>query len=95
MTGAPQQARIVVVGVCAEADNFRPYFGITKELNLQFVIGYSPDHFGASLALVDSGRLDLSPSITGRVGLDGVAGAFDDLASPDHHCKIMINPTLS
>ena len=95
MTGAPQQARIVVVGVCAEADNFRPYFGITKELNLQFVIGYSPDHFGASLALVDSGRLDLLPSITGRVGLDGVAGAFDDLASPDHHCKIMINPTLS
>ncbi len=92
MAGAPQGARIVVVGVCMETDNFRPYRGITKELNLQFVIGYSPDQFAASLAMIDSGRLDLSPLITGRVGLDGVAGAFEDLADPDQHCKIMINP---
>ena len=94
MAGAPQQARIVVVGVCMEADSIQPYRGITKELNLQFVIGYSPDEFAASLAMIDSGRLDLSPLITGRVGLEGVAGAFDDLASPDHHCKIMIDPSL-
>lgn len=92
MAGAPQLARIVVVGVCMELDNFRPYRGISKELNLQFVIGYSPDQFAASLAMIDSGRLDLSPLITGRVGLDGVAGAFQDLASPDRHCKIMIHP---
>ncbi|MDA1101761.1 MAG: hypothetical protein O2967_22605 [Proteobacteria bacterium] len=75
-------------------DNFRPYRGIIKELDLQFVIGYSPDQFAASLAMIDSGRLDLSPLITGRMGLDGVAGAFSDLASPDHHCKILIDPSL-
>ncbi len=94
MAGAPQQARIVVVGVCMETDNFRPYRGIVKELNLQFVIGYSPDQFAASLAMIDSGRLDLSPLITGRVGLAGVAQAFVDLADPEHHCKIMIDPAL-
>lgn len=94
MAGAPQQARIVVVGVCMELDNFRPYGGIIKELNLQFVIGYSPEQFAASLAMIDSGHLDLSPLITGRVGLDGVAQAFEDLANPDQHCKIMINPAL-
>ncbi len=92
MAGAPPQARIVVVGVCMEADNFQPYKGIIKELNLQFVLGYSPEEFAACLALIDSGKLDLSPLITSRVGLDGVAGAFDDLADPDQHCKIMVQP---
>lgn len=92
MAGAPLQARIVVVGVCMESDSFRPYRGIIKELNLQFVIGYSPDQFAACLALIDEGKLDPSPLITGHVGLNGVAQAFDDLADPDHHCKIMVEP---
>lgn len=92
MSGAPQGARIVVVGVCMEADNFRPYQGIIKELNLQFVLGYTPDQFAACLALIDSGSLDLKPLITGHVGIDGVAQAFDDLADPDHHCKIIVRP---
>jgi len=30
--------------------------------------------------------------ITGTVGIDGVAGAFAELASPDHHAKIMVHP---
>ena len=30
--------------------------------------------------------------ITGRVGLDGVPGAFDALANPDEHCKILVTP---
>ena len=30
--------------------------------------------------------------ITGTVGLDGVAGAFDALAKPDQHAKILITP---
>lgn len=94
MAGAPTQARIVVVGVCMEADTFQPYQGIIKELNLQFVLGYTPDEFAASLAMIDSGRIDLSPLITGRVGLGGVAQAFNDLADPDQHCKIMVQPAL-
>jgi hypothetical protein len=28
--------------------------------------------------------------ITGEVGIDGVAGAFEDLAHPDRHCKILV-----
>jgi hypothetical protein len=30
--------------------------------------------------------------ITGEVGLDGVPGAFADLARPDEHCKILVVP---
>src|SRR5262249_46257835 len=40
MAGAPRGTRIVVVGVCMEADTIHPLLGIAKELNLQFVLGY-------------------------------------------------------
>jgi threonine dehydrogenase-like Zn-dependent dehydrogenase len=33
-----------------------------------------------------------SPLITGEVGLDGVADAFDALGDPDEHCKILVVP---
>ena len=38
-------ARIVVAGVCMEPDRIEPFFGIVKELALQFVLGYTPEEF--------------------------------------------------
>ena len=43
--GAPRDARIVVVGVCMETDRSEPMLGIIKELNVQFVLGYTPEEF--------------------------------------------------
>jgi threonine dehydrogenase-like Zn-dependent dehydrogenase len=37
-------------------------------------------------------RMDLAPLKTERVGLDGVAEAFRDLASPERHAKVLIEP---
>jgi threonine dehydrogenase-like Zn-dependent dehydrogenase len=90
--GAPRHARIVVVGVCMEADRFEPIFGINKELNLQFVLGYTPEEFAASLQHLAEGRIAAAPLVTGTVGVEGVAGAFDALANPDRHAKILIEP---
>ena len=53
--GAPRDARIVVVGVCMETDRSEPMLGIMKELNVQYVLGYTPDEF-ASVAAPDRGR---------------------------------------
>ena len=92
MLGAPQWARIVVVGVCMETDSFEPFFGIARQLNLQFVLGYSPEEFADSLHHIAEGMIDVSPLITGTVGLDGVAQAFKDLASPERHAKILVEP---
>jgi threonine dehydrogenase-like Zn-dependent dehydrogenase len=92
MLGAPQWARIVVVGVCMETDSFEPFFGIARQLNLQFVLGYSPEEFADSLHHIAEGMIDVSPLITGKVGLDGVAGAFKDLANPERHAKILVEP---
>lgn len=92
MTGAARGSRIVVVGVCMEHDQIRPLMGINKELNLQFVLGYSPEEFAATLHNIADGKLDAEPMITGRVDIDGVPQAFDDLADPEKHAKILVTP---
>ncbi|HTY78245.1 MAG TPA: zinc-binding dehydrogenase [Candidatus Bathyarchaeia archaeon] len=92
MAASPRGTRIVVVGVCMEADTIHPMLGISKELNLQFVLGYTPDEFAATLAHIAAGRIPTTPLITGHVGLEGVAQAFVDLGSPERHAKILVHP---
>jgi threonine dehydrogenase-like Zn-dependent dehydrogenase len=90
--GAPRDARIVVVGVCMETDRSEPMLGIMKELNVQYVLGYSPEEFATSLRLIAEGEVDAASLITAKVGIDGVARAFDDLANPEAHTKIIVEP---
>ena len=92
MAASPRGTRIVVVGVCMEADTIYPMLGISKELNLQFVLGYTPDEFAATLTHIAEGRIPVAPLITGKVGVEGVAGAFEALASPERHAKILVEP---
>ena len=54
-----------------------------NQLNLQFVLGYTGEEFAASLAHLAEGRIDVTPLITGHVGLGGVKSAFVELASPE------------
>ena len=75
-----------------ETDRIEPFFGIVKQLNLQFVLGYTAEEFADSLRHLAEGRIDAEALITGTVGLDGVAGAFADLANPERHAKVMIDP---
>jgi threonine dehydrogenase-like Zn-dependent dehydrogenase len=95
MMSAPQGARIVVVGVCMEQDTIQPMFGINKELNLQFVLGYSREEFSQTLYNIADGKVPVEPLITGKVGVEGVAQAFEDLGSPEQHAKILVEPWRS
>ena len=65
---------------------------ILKELNVQYVLGYSPTEFASALQLLAEGKVDAASLITGKVGIDGVAQAFADLASPEAHTKILVEP---
>lgn len=89
---APRDARIVVAGVCMEPDQIEPLFGIVKELSVQFVLGYTPEEFARCLRLLAEGAVDADALITGKVGLDGVKGAFEELANPERHTKILVEP---
>ncbi len=92
LRSAPHGSRIVVVGVCMEQDRINPFFGISKELNIQFVLGYDPMEFADTLRAIAEGAIDVAPMITAEVDLDGVPAAFEALANPDEHCKILVTP---
>jgi threonine dehydrogenase-like Zn-dependent dehydrogenase len=92
VSGAPMFSRVVVVGVCVGPDTFRPAMAINKELDLRFVIGYTPLEFRDTLHMLAEGRVDPRALITGEVGLDGVEAAFAALADPEAHAKILVDP---
>jgi len=92
---APARARIVVAGVCMEEDRIHPFVPLAKELELRFVLGYAPDEFAGTLRAIAEGEIDVAPLVTGKVGVDGVAGAFEALASPERHAKILVEPWRS
>jgi threonine dehydrogenase-like Zn-dependent dehydrogenase len=90
--GAPLLSRVVVVGVCVGPDRFQPAMAINKEIDLRFVLGYSPLEFRDTLHMLTEGNVDPSPLVTGTVGLAGVDAAFTALGDPETHAKILIDP---
>jgi threonine dehydrogenase-like Zn-dependent dehydrogenase len=89
---APLFSRVVVVGVCMAPDKIRPVLAINKEIDLRFVLGYTPLEFRDSLHLLADGKVNAAPVVTGVVGLAGVDNAFTALGDPEAHAKILIDP---
>jgi len=69
-----------------------PFFAIAKELSIQFALAYSPEEFAGALRAIAEGDVDVAPMVTGTVPLNDVAGAFESLARPDEHVKILVEP---
>ena len=89
---APQNSKLMIVGVCLQSDQIRPLIAINKELSLHFLLGWSMEEFTTSLNNIADGTFDVSPLVTDRVSLDGVAQAFERLATPNEHAKILVKP---
>jgi 2-desacetyl-2-hydroxyethyl bacteriochlorophyllide A dehydrogenase len=86
---APYGSRIVPVGVCEQPDAIMPFFGLVKELNIQFAIAYTKDDFETCIAMLGEGRIDVSPMITDIVSLDDLPEAFEALRTPSSQCKVL------
>jgi threonine dehydrogenase-like Zn-dependent dehydrogenase len=69
--------------------------GNNKELDIRFVMGYSPLEYRDSLHLMAEGKVRCAPLLTGVVGLHGVDNAFNALRDPEQHAKILIDPSRS
>jgi threonine dehydrogenase-like Zn-dependent dehydrogenase len=95
ISSAPLATRIVVVGVCMQPDRVRPVMAINKEIDLRFVLGYTPLEFRDTLHMLADGKVNAAPVVTGVVGLEGVDAAFTALADPEVHAKIQIDPASS
>jgi 2-desacetyl-2-hydroxyethyl bacteriochlorophyllide A dehydrogenase len=88
----PRQGEVVVVGACMEPDTFRPMRGVVKEVDIRFAFGYDPMEFSETLRRISEGEIDVAPLVTGRVDLEAVPAAFEELATPDAHAKILVEP---
>jgi len=92
ISAAPLNSRVVVAGVCMAADQVHPAMANAKELDLRFVFAYTPLEFRDTLHMLADGKLDASALVTGKVGLAGVAAAFEALGDPEVHAKILVDP---
>jgi threonine dehydrogenase-like Zn-dependent dehydrogenase len=95
IAAAPLFSRVVVVGVCMAPDKIRPAMAINKEIDLRFVVAYTPLEFRDTLHMLAEGKVNPGPMVTGTVGLPGVEKAFDALGNPEAHAKILIDPASS
>lgn len=91
---APAGTRIVVAGVCMQTDAVEPFVFIAKEIELRFVLGYSPEEFAASLRHLAEGTTRYADTITGVVGLNATPDAFKRLQTDKSQIKIMVTPEV-
>ncbi len=92
IAAVPRRSRLTVVGVCMEDDVIRPLVAVGKEVDVSFALGYDPLEFAAALSAIAAGTVDAGAMITGSVDLDGVPAAFEALADPERHAKILVEP---
>ena len=86
---APHRGKIIPVGVCEKPDAIMPFFGLVKELQIQFAIAYNLDDFDTCVAMLGERRIDISPMVTDVVTLDELPAAFEALRTPSHQCKVL------
>ena len=81
------------IGVCDRPDEIVPLTAFTKELRIQWAMGYDKEDFQYAIDMMVAGRVDASAMITDVVGLTEVPDAFEALRSPAHQCKVLIDLT--
>ena len=87
---------LVVVSIWGRRADFDMHTLVMKEIDLRGTIAYVNSH-PATIALVESGKIDLSPFITGRIGLEGLVDeGFDTLINRNETAvKILVSPSGS
>jgi threonine dehydrogenase-like Zn-dependent dehydrogenase len=88
---APRHSHVVVVGVCTHPETIVPAQAVVRELALDFVLAYRPADLAESLRRIADGVVDVTPVITGIVGLDAAPEAFGALRRGEH-AKVVVMP---
>lgn len=92
MDYAPADGRVVVVGVCMEADRILPVKAITKELEVRYTFGYTRRDFAFTIDMLARGRIDASPLFSEAVGWETFPAAFESLKRDKSRIKVMLEP---
>ena len=86
---------LVVESIWSKKAQFDIHTLVMKELTVRGIIGYAHDH-EQTIKLVEEGKVDLKPFITGKIGFDGVVDeGFDTLINRNETAvKILVSPEL-
>jgi 2-desacetyl-2-hydroxyethyl bacteriochlorophyllide A dehydrogenase len=91
---APFDGRIVMGGYCMEPELLFVFAAQNKRLNIQFAGGEERQDMDLALRSIADGRIDVTPWLGGRVGLDGVAEAIANLSGPGTPVRTVVDPRL-
>ena len=85
---------LVVVSIWGKRSDFDIHKLVMKEIDMRGTIAYVNSH-PATIELVESGKIDLSPFITGKIGLEGLVDeGFDTLINRNETAvKILVSPS--
>jgi 2-desacetyl-2-hydroxyethyl bacteriochlorophyllide A dehydrogenase len=83
---------VTVLGLCMQADSFRPAAAVWKELRMHFAMAYNLQEFEHVARVLDSGAVEATAMITDVVSLDALPSAFEALRQRTHQCKVMVEP---
>ncbi|MCG9697861.1 zinc-binding dehydrogenase [Shewanella sp. Isolate11] len=89
---APANSTIVVTGIHTATASVNYAYATVKELDLRFSYYYQPQEFTECLNAIAEGKIPWQQMLTGKVGIDGVEQAFEQLLSPNDHIKVVIEP---
>lgn len=94
MQAAAPGAVLVIVSIWGHRSDFDMHKLVMKELDMRGTIAYAHTH-PKTVKLVESGKIDLKPFITGRIGLDNLIDeGFDTLINHNETAvKILVSPT--
>ncbi|MBL4585423.1 MAG: zinc-binding dehydrogenase [Pseudomonadales bacterium] len=88
----PAHSRVIVAGLCTAQDSFMPIEALRKELSIQYVFYYEAPEFEDALNALADGTIRWQAWLSAKVGLNGIADAFELLQNPETHAKIIIEP---
>lgn len=78
-----------------EPDTISPHIAAAKKVKLNFSFGYQLEDCEFILRMIASERIDTENLITRQVSLEDLPIAFEELLSPNSHCKIVVTPNTT
>ena len=83
---------VVTGGVCMEPDSFDHLLAYFKEPVVRTARVYTKADNEFILEMIATGRIDPTPMISHRIGLDALPETFEALRRPTDQCKVMVMP---
>ena len=89
---ASVDGRVVVVGICPSVDEFVPWSGISKELDVRFAVYYGREDFVDTISALEANRLQVSQFVTEHIDLEALPERFLQLCEIPDGGKVIVHP---